>query len=121
MLNIFQLIHDGGKIVLVDKSEVRHLSGGAYLASTNLTDQDQEDVARSLAAGLAFLHSKNICLGEGIKAQNTFILKSEATGCHAVFVSLDKSDGRSKEEDVLKLADLLESVWPQGPLNPYIF
>ena len=114
-----QLIHDGGKIVLVGKNELQYLSG-SYLTSAILTAKDQDDVARSLAGGLAFLHSKNICLGEGINAQNIFILKSEATGCHAVFASLDDSGSRSREEDVLKLADLLESVWTSGQDRKYL-
>ena len=115
-----QLIHDGGKIVFVDKSEASRYLSGTYLASTTLTAKDQDDVARSLAGGLAFLHSKNICLGEGIKAQNTFILKSEDTGCHAVFVAQTDSSRRSKQEDVIKLADLLESVWTSGRVRGYL-
>ena len=87
------------------------------MASSTLTDKDRADVARSLAGGLAFLHSKNICLGEEIKEQNIFILKSEATGCHAVFVAQNKSKGISKEEDIAKLADLLELVWTPGKLT----
>ena len=90
------------------------------MPSSTLTDKDQEDVARSLAGGLAFLHSKNICLGEGIKAQNTFILKSEASGCHAVFVGQADFSRTSKEEDVVKMADLLELVWTSGQVRAYL-
>ena len=91
------------------------------MASASLTEKDQEDVARSLAGGLAFLHSKNIHLGEDIKPQNIFILKSEATRCHAVFVAWTDSSGISEEKDVFRLADLLEFVWTSaGKVEQYL-
>ena len=120
---MFQLFLDGSRIVLIKKTGLRHLSAGCFLtsAANSLTNSEKDEVARSLADGLAFLHSNQVYLGDGIKPQNIFVLKSATTGCHAVYVAQhETSNSGSKEVDIIKLADLLEFVWTSGQVRGHM-
>ena len=103
----------------MDKRGLRHLSGSFLTAcADNLTKQEKDDVARSLVEGLAFLQSHDINLGGEVKPGNIFIVKSSPTGCHAVFVAQPPTrNSGSKEESIVKLADLLEFVWTSGEVR----
>ena len=103
----------------MDKRGLRHLSGSFLTAcADNLTNQEKDDVARSLVEGLAFLQSHAVNLGGEVKPGNIFITKSSSTGCHAVFVAQPPTrNSGSKEESITKLADLLEFVWTSGEVK----
>ena len=116
---MFQFFLDGSRIVLIEETELQHFSAGCFLTSADsLTESEKNEVARSLADGLANLHSNQIYLGNGIKPQNIFVLQSATTGCHAVFVARhETSDSGSEEVHIIKLADILEFVWTSGQVR----
>ena len=80
-----------------------------------IDNREKDGVAQSLVDGLVFLQSNDINLGSEIKPENIFIIKSASTQCHAVFVARPEINNiRSKVENIVKLADLLEFVWTSG-------
>ena len=116
---MFQFFLDGSRIVLIKETELQHFSAGCFLTSDDsLTESEKDEVARGLADGLAHLHSNQIYLGNEIKPQNVFVLKSATTGCHAVFVARHETSANGSEEgDIIKLADILEFVWTSGQVR----
>ena len=116
---MFQFFLDGSRIVLIKETELQHFSAGCFLTSDDsLTESEKDEVARGLADGLAHLHSNQIYLGNEIKPQNVFVLKSATTGCHAVFVARHETSANGSEEgDIIKLAEILEFVWTSGQVR----
>ena len=115
---MFQFFLDGSRIVLIEETELQHLSGCFLTSADSLTESEKNEVARSLADGLANLHSNQIYLGNGIKPQNIFVLKSATTGCHAVYIARHEASANGSEEvDIIKLAEILEFVWTSGQVR----
>ena len=110
------LICNGARVVLVSKEGERLLDGLPCLLARRYSQEERARIARSIVKGLAFLHSKQICLGNNIVPENILIL-GEKDEIQSIFSSefTRKCNGptTATKEDLGYLSHLLVSVWSE--------
>ena len=110
------LICNGAQIVLVSTEGERLLNGTPCLHSKSHSEEERARIARSIVKGLAFLHSKQIFLGNNLVPDNILIL-GEKEGIQTIFRSemarKCNDPPAATREDLRYLSNLLVCVWGQ--------
>ena len=110
------LIFNGSRLVLVSKEGERLLNDTPCLLSEIHSRDERARIARSIVKGLAFLHSKQIFLGNNLVPDNILIL-GEKEGIQTIFRSEMAREcnisSTATREDLRYLSNLLVCVWSE--------
>ena len=110
------LVCNGARVVLASKEGKRLLNGMTCPLSKSHSQKERARIARSIVKGLAFLHSKQIFLGNNIVPDNILILgeKEEISSIFRSELTRKCNDSSTAtREDLRYLSNLLVCVWSE--------